>query len=62
MIDLDYLSFVIVTTLGILFYFGWPRNNRWARVFLILLVIILLCSALALGLFVYAMGKSNWSL
>ena len=62
MLGLDYLTFAVALALGILFYVGWPRGKRWARICLILVVIVLLCGALAIGLYVSAMGQANWSL
>ncbi len=60
--DLDHLTLAVIIPLGILFYIGWPRGKRWARICLILCAIILLCGAVAFGLYVYAMGQANWSL
>jgi ABC-type polysaccharide/polyol phosphate export permease len=60
--DLDYLTLAVVRVLGFLFYLGWPRDKRWARIILIIFVVLLICAALAVGLFVSAMGQADWSL
>lgn len=57
----DAFAVVFPAALIGLWFLGWKRDRKWARVSLILLVLITLIAFGLFAAYVAALGQANWS-